>query len=154
VLRVASLGINNLPKPTQQSLAELFGALPELLQEILQELLDQNLSAKSASSPHGACASRYTFNSELFNLAGPLLVPRLVSCIHTGLTRGQALRVLMHWRMVVKPCELVDRLLQRGWSGYDGNGYDQLVPVHLTHSAPVTSAVLQLHVLACRIAVS
>jgi type VI secretion system secreted protein VgrG len=78
VLRVASLGINNLPKPAQQSLDELFGALPELLQASLQELLEPpkpqqslgaKLDAKSASSPHGTCASSYTFHSELFTPA-------------------------------------------------------------------------------------
>jgi type VI secretion system secreted protein VgrG len=75
LLRVASLGINNLPKPAQQSVAELFGALPELLQASLQELLEPQaaatgkLDAKSASSPHGTCASSYQFHSELFSPA-------------------------------------------------------------------------------------
>ncbi|MES3025716.1 MAG: type VI secretion system Vgr family protein [Pseudomonadota bacterium] len=35
VLRVLSVGVNNLPAPAQQALAELFGPLPELLQEVL-----------------------------------------------------------------------------------------------------------------------
>ena len=33
VLRVASVGVNNLPAPAAQGLAELFGPIPELLQE-------------------------------------------------------------------------------------------------------------------------
>ncbi len=36
VTRVVSVGINNLPKPARESIAELFGPLPELLQECLQ----------------------------------------------------------------------------------------------------------------------
>lgn len=39
VLRVTSVGINNLPKRSQESLRELFGALPELLGESLRSLL-------------------------------------------------------------------------------------------------------------------
>jgi Rhs element Vgr protein len=35
VLRVVSVGINNLPPPAQHALAELFGTIPELLQEIV-----------------------------------------------------------------------------------------------------------------------
>jgi hypothetical protein len=38
VIRVAHLGINNLPKPATASLAELFGHVPELLGEVLQSL--------------------------------------------------------------------------------------------------------------------
>ncbi|MGK5058591.1 type VI secretion system Vgr family protein [Janthinobacterium sp. LB2P49] len=36
VLRVCSVGVNNLPAPARQGLAELFGPIPELLQETLQ----------------------------------------------------------------------------------------------------------------------
>jgi uncharacterized protein involved in type VI secretion and phage assembly len=36
VTHVTSIGINNLPKPAQESLAELFGPIPELLEECLQ----------------------------------------------------------------------------------------------------------------------
>jgi type VI secretion system secreted protein VgrG len=35
ILRVTSVGVNNMPPPAQQALAELFGAIPELLQEIV-----------------------------------------------------------------------------------------------------------------------
>ncbi|WP_254442343.1 type VI secretion system Vgr family protein [Duganella vulcania] len=34
VLRVTSVGVNNLPSPAQHGLAELFGPIPELLQEL------------------------------------------------------------------------------------------------------------------------
>ena len=37
LLRVTSVGVNNLPAPAQQALAELFGPMPELLQEIVRE---------------------------------------------------------------------------------------------------------------------
>jgi type VI secretion system secreted protein VgrG len=36
VVRVCSVGVNNLPAPARQGLAELFGPIPELLQESLQ----------------------------------------------------------------------------------------------------------------------
>ena len=35
MLRVVSVGVNNLPSPAQQALAELFGPIPELLQDIV-----------------------------------------------------------------------------------------------------------------------
>ena len=37
VLRVVSVGVNNLPAPVQQGLKELFGSIPELLEESLPE---------------------------------------------------------------------------------------------------------------------
>ncbi|MES2017625.1 MAG: type VI secretion system Vgr family protein [Pseudomonadota bacterium] len=37
VLRVTSVGVNNLPSPAQQALAELFGPIPELLQDIVRD---------------------------------------------------------------------------------------------------------------------
>ncbi|MGK5056929.1 type VI secretion system Vgr family protein [Janthinobacterium sp. LB2P49] len=40
VLRVASIGINNLPAPASQALAELFGPVPELLDEAMSGLGD------------------------------------------------------------------------------------------------------------------
>jgi type VI secretion system VgrG family protein len=40
LLRVRSVGVNNLPSPAQQALAELFGPIPELLQEIVTDLPD------------------------------------------------------------------------------------------------------------------
>ncbi|PQO87891.1 type VI secretion system tip protein VgrG [Massilia phosphatilytica] len=36
VLRVTSVGVNNLPPPARHALAELFGPIPELLQEVAQ----------------------------------------------------------------------------------------------------------------------
>jgi len=37
LLRVTSVGVNNLPAPAQQALAELFGPIPELLQESVRD---------------------------------------------------------------------------------------------------------------------
>jgi uncharacterized protein involved in type VI secretion and phage assembly/uncharacterized protein (DUF2345 family) len=37
MLRVTSVGVNNLPSPAQHGLAELFGPIPELLEDILRE---------------------------------------------------------------------------------------------------------------------
>jgi type VI secretion system VgrG family protein len=40
LLRVRSVGVNNLPSPAQQALAELFGPIPELLQEVIGDADD------------------------------------------------------------------------------------------------------------------
>jgi type VI secretion system VgrG family protein len=40
LLRVRSVGVNNLPSPAQQALAELFGPIPELLQEVASDASD------------------------------------------------------------------------------------------------------------------
>ena len=61
VLSVKHLGLNNLPKPATDALAELLGDAPELLAGLLQEL-----QVKSTSSAIAACASSYKINS-----AGP-----------------------------------------------------------------------------------
>lgn len=37
VLRVTSVGVNNMPSPVQEALAELFGPIPELLQNIVRD---------------------------------------------------------------------------------------------------------------------
>ena len=37
VLRVVSVGVNNMPPPAQHALAELFGSIPELLQDIVPD---------------------------------------------------------------------------------------------------------------------
>lgn len=37
ILRVRSVGLNNLPPPVQQGLAELFGPIPELLEEVVHD---------------------------------------------------------------------------------------------------------------------
>lgn len=53
VLRVVSVGVNNLPARAQQGLAELFGPIPELLQDVLQEQaapLDDMLAAAIAQA--------------------------------------------------------------------------------------------------------
>lgn len=41
VLRVSSLGINNLPPPAQHALAELFGPVPELLGEAMHDVSEE-----------------------------------------------------------------------------------------------------------------
>jgi len=68
VLKVWHLGLNNLPKPAVEGLAELLGDVPLLLTDLLQELhaasaWQDNLQAKSASSPEDTCASSYPINS-------------------------------------------------------------------------------------------
>ncbi|MDE2430036.1 MAG: type VI secretion system tip protein VgrG, partial [Burkholderiales bacterium] len=42
VLRVHSLGINNLPRPAQEAVAEMFGAIPVLLKQLLQSKASKN----------------------------------------------------------------------------------------------------------------
>jgi uncharacterized protein involved in type VI secretion and phage assembly len=37
ILRVTSVGVNNLPPPARHALAELFGLIPELLQDIVRD---------------------------------------------------------------------------------------------------------------------
>ncbi|QYF92755.1 type VI secretion system tip protein VgrG [Massilia sp. PAMC28688] len=40
ILRVCSVGVNNLPAPAHQALSELFGPIPELLQDIVRDAPD------------------------------------------------------------------------------------------------------------------
>ncbi|WP_229261489.1 hypothetical protein [Duganella margarita] len=40
LLSVRSVGVNYLPSPAQQALAELFGPIPELLQEVAADATD------------------------------------------------------------------------------------------------------------------
>jgi type VI secretion system secreted protein VgrG len=44
VLRVTSVGVNNLPSPAQQALAELFGPIPELLQDIVRDNMPEDFA--------------------------------------------------------------------------------------------------------------
>ncbi|MCX7279792.1 MAG: type VI secretion system Vgr family protein [Burkholderiales bacterium] len=60
VLCVTSIGINNLPRPAQEALAELFGPVPQLLGDLLQQLSIQD---ESASSAYSTCASSYELHS-------------------------------------------------------------------------------------------
>ena len=58
VLRVLSIGVNNLPPPARNALAELFGPIPELLQESLpgQHPADLALAvAQAAESGYANC---------------------------------------------------------------------------------------------------
>ncbi|WP_156369441.1 type VI secretion system Vgr family protein, partial [Duganella sp. Leaf126] len=54
VLRVVSVGVNNLPRPAQQGLAELFGPIPELLDETMPDRPEQfdAVIAKASDSGH------------------------------------------------------------------------------------------------------
>ena len=44
MLRVTSVGVNNLPSPVQHGLAELFGPIPELLQEFVRDNAPEDFS--------------------------------------------------------------------------------------------------------------
>jgi type VI secretion system secreted protein VgrG len=63
VIGVQHLGLNNLPKPAKDALAELLGGVPELLVSLLADL-QAGLTAKSALSPIDTGAVSYEFNSE------------------------------------------------------------------------------------------
>jgi type VI secretion system secreted protein VgrG len=55
VLRVTSVGVNNMPPPAQHALAELFGPIPELLQEVVRN----NEPADFALALAQACKTGY-----------------------------------------------------------------------------------------------
>ncbi|MED5616875.1 type VI secretion system Vgr family protein, partial [Janthinobacterium sp. P210005] len=69
VLRVASIGINNLPAPASQALAELFGPVPELLDEAMPGLGDG--FADFAAAIAQAQASGYANCIEMIAAATP-----------------------------------------------------------------------------------
>ncbi|MDZ5632704.1 type VI secretion system Vgr family protein [Janthinobacterium sp. GMG1] len=69
VLRVASIGINNLPAPASQALAELFGPVPELLEEAMPGLGDG--FADFAAAIAQAKASGYANCIEMLAAATP-----------------------------------------------------------------------------------
>lgn len=50
VLRVLSIGVNNLPPPARNALAELFGPAPELLQEFVSDDLPDDLASSAATA--------------------------------------------------------------------------------------------------------
>lgn len=50
ILRVMSIGLNNLPTPARDALAELFGPIPELLQEIARGDLPDDLALTVATA--------------------------------------------------------------------------------------------------------
>jgi type VI secretion system secreted protein VgrG len=58
ILRVTSVGVNNLPPPAQHALAELFGPIPELLQEIVHDDRPDDLAlaiAQATKSGYANC---------------------------------------------------------------------------------------------------
>ncbi|MFB9240996.1 type VI secretion system tip protein VgrG [Massilia antarctica] len=71
ILRVLSVGVNNLPSPAQQALAELFGPIPELLQERIDSRPEDFALAIAEARKSGyancfeAIASETTWRPEL-----------------------------------------------------------------------------------------
>jgi Rhs element Vgr protein len=62
VLRVVSVGVNNLPARARQGLEELFGPIPELLQDVLQEVHqphDELLAATIAQAAKSGYANHF-----------------------------------------------------------------------------------------------
>lgn len=59
VLRVTSVGLNNLPSPARHALAELFGPIPELLEEVLCEQVGEGQAEDFALVVEQACATGY-----------------------------------------------------------------------------------------------
>ena len=58
LLTVTSVGVNNIPAPAQQALAELFGPIPELLEQALTNTLPENfdlLLAQAKKSGYANC---------------------------------------------------------------------------------------------------
>jgi uncharacterized protein (DUF2345 family) len=58
VLRVTSVGVNNLPPPAQHALAELFGPIPELLEEAVSGAASDELAlviAQASATGYGNC---------------------------------------------------------------------------------------------------
>jgi type VI secretion system VgrG family protein len=58
VLRVVSVGVNNLPTPAKQGLEELFGPIPELLEESLREQ-PENFAAVIAQAADSGYANHF-----------------------------------------------------------------------------------------------
>jgi type VI secretion system secreted protein VgrG len=50
IVRVCSVGVNNLPAPAQQALSELFGTIPELLRETLRDDLPDDFALAIAQA--------------------------------------------------------------------------------------------------------
>jgi Rhs element Vgr protein len=58
ILRVTSIGVNNLPPPARDALAELFGPIPELLQELAPDAFPVDLAlaiAQAIESGYANC---------------------------------------------------------------------------------------------------
>jgi type VI secretion system VgrG family protein len=58
VLRVTSVGVNNMPPPAQHALDELFGPIPELLEEVVQGDVPDELSlliAQASATGYANC---------------------------------------------------------------------------------------------------
>jgi type VI secretion system secreted protein VgrG len=59
LIRVTSVGVNNLPSPAQQALAELFGPIPELLQDIVQHDLPEDFALVIAQASKSGYANAF-----------------------------------------------------------------------------------------------
>lgn len=59
VVRVTSIGINNLPPPASQALAELFGPIPELLDEVARDRSLEELAPALAQARRSGYANRF-----------------------------------------------------------------------------------------------
>jgi Rhs element Vgr protein len=57
ILRVTSVGVNNLPPLAQHALAELFGPIPELLQEIVRDHEPEDFALAIAQAREGGYAN-------------------------------------------------------------------------------------------------
>jgi uncharacterized protein involved in type VI secretion and phage assembly len=100
VIRVAHLGINNLPKPATDSLAELFGDVPELLGEVLQ-----SLQAQTQSKTQGKTHSDTPLHTQR-DVNGQALPLRPDALIQTAQELGYAnqcelLRADLVWRPLI-----------------------------------------------------
>jgi Rhs element Vgr protein len=59
VLRVTSVGVNNMPPPAQHALAELFGPIPELLEEVVRGNEPDDLSLVIAQASETGYANSF-----------------------------------------------------------------------------------------------
>jgi type VI secretion system secreted protein VgrG len=57
ILRVTSIGVNNLPPPAQHALAELFGPIPELLRQIVRDHEPDDLALAIEQAREGGYAN-------------------------------------------------------------------------------------------------
>jgi uncharacterized protein involved in type VI secretion and phage assembly/uncharacterized protein (DUF2345 family) len=137
VLSVKHLGINNLPKPAKDGLAELLGGVLELLQGLLSDL-----PIKSASSPIETGASSYEINSDI-KLDADALLAQAQALGYAN--QAELIRADLPWRPLLTD-ETGARLLPTA-TAMDGGGNQQRIHLktsqyaselslgHLIHSA-------------------
>ncbi|TCV81097.1 type VI secretion system Vgr family protein [Sulfurirhabdus autotrophica] len=107
VLSVTSVGINNLPKPVQEGLAELFGPLPEMLEDCLHSLAQTSYARhatepKSAYNPataaREAASQRLQVQADKHNLAEVITQAKTLGYAN----RFEAIRADIPWRPVLE----------------------------------------------------